>query len=174
VREQIASDLVSGKPMPPYEMTCRRAAGPPCSIPDGCLCSSMRLIGSLEMRAETPAPLWTAASLDRCLLLALIYPTVTIFIIWTISGHVGPAELALHLNPHLGVLRRLLPTAVIGLCLFAIWGAVRTKGRKRFGYTLACIAGFVLAIVLSVAGGTPAGTMDPIASAPLPPRSLSG
>jgi hypothetical protein len=134
----------------------------------------MRLIGSLEMRAETPAPLWTAASLDRCLLLALIYPIVTIFIIWTISGHVGPAELALHLNPHLGVLRRLLPTAVIGLCLFAIWGAVRTKGRKRFGYTLACIAGFVLAIVLSVAGGTPAGTMDPIASAPLPPRSLSG
>src|ERR1700736_829784 len=91
------------------------------------------------------------------------------FIIWAISGHVGPAELALHLNPHLGVLRRLLPTAVIGLCLFAIWGAVRTRGRERLGYTLACITGFVLAIVLSVAGGTPAATMDPIASAPLPP-----
>ena len=30
---------------------------------------------------KTPAPLWTAPSLDRCLLLALFYPILTIFVI---------------------------------------------------------------------------------------------
>ena len=44
---------------------------------------------------KTPAPLWTAPAFDRCLLLALLYPIVTIFIIWAVSGHVGPAEAAL-------------------------------------------------------------------------------
>jgi hypothetical protein len=117
---------------------------------------------------RTPAPHWTAASLDRCLLLALIYPIVTIFILWTISGHVGPAELALHLDPHLTTLRRSFPTAVIGLCVFAIWGAARRRGWKRFCYTVACIAAFVLAIVLSVGAGTPAAIPEPAASAPIP------
>jgi hypothetical protein len=32
------------------------------------------------------APLWTAPALDRCLLLALVYPIATIFVIWAISG----------------------------------------------------------------------------------------
>jgi hypothetical protein len=117
---------------------------------------------------RTPAPLWTAASLDRCLLLALIYPIVTIFLIWTISGHVGPAELALHVDPRLGMLRRFFPTAVIGLCLFAIWGAVGTTGWRRFCFVVACIAAFVLAIVLSVGAGAPAATPAPIAYAPIP------
>jgi hypothetical protein len=42
-------------------------------------------------------PLWTAPAFDRCILLALIYPIVTIFLVWVISGHVGPAEAALAL-----------------------------------------------------------------------------
>ena len=46
---------------------------------------------------NTPAPLWTAPAFDRCLLLAVIYPIVSIIIIWAISGHVGPAEAALGL-----------------------------------------------------------------------------
>jgi hypothetical protein len=46
---------------------------------------------------RTPAPLWTAPAFDRCLLLGLIYPIVSIIIIWAISGHVGPAEAALGL-----------------------------------------------------------------------------
>src|SRR6516162_4153388 len=50
---------------------------------------------------KTPAPLWTAPSLDRCLLLALFYPILTIFVIWAVSGHVGPAEAALRLYPNL-------------------------------------------------------------------------
>jgi hypothetical protein len=51
---------------------------------------------------KMPAPLWTASAFDRCLLLALIYPIVTIFVIWVASGHVGPAEAALGLKPDPG------------------------------------------------------------------------
>jgi hypothetical protein len=40
-------------------------------------------------------PLWTAPALDRCLFLALIYPITAIFLIWAISGQVGPAEASL-------------------------------------------------------------------------------
>jgi|HubBroStandDraft_6_1064221.scaffolds.fasta_scaffold885486_1 hypothetical protein len=50
---------------------------------------------------RTPAPLWTAPALNRCVLLAFIYPIATIFFIWAISGHVGPAEAALGLPPGL-------------------------------------------------------------------------
>jgi hypothetical protein len=39
---------------------------------------------------RTPAPLWTAPAFDRCLLLALLYPIATIFVIWAVTGHVGP------------------------------------------------------------------------------------
>ncbi|RTL68331.1 MAG: hypothetical protein EKK41_15760 [Hyphomicrobiales bacterium] len=46
---------------------------------------------------RAPAPLWTAPSLDRCLLLAQIYPIVTIYVLWAFSGHVGPAEKVLGL-----------------------------------------------------------------------------
>jgi hypothetical protein len=114
------------------------------------------------------APLWTAASLNRCLLLALIYPIVTIFVIWAISGHVGPAERALHLDPRMTILQRSFATAVIGLCAFTIFGAVRAKAWRRFYYTAGCIAAFVLAIVLSVDTGVPATSPGPMAIAPIP------
>ena len=42
-------------------------------------------------------PLWTAPAFDRCLLLAFIYPVTTVLLFWIVSGHVGPAENALHL-----------------------------------------------------------------------------
>lgn len=60
---------------------------------------------------HTRAPLWTAPAFDRCLQLALLYPIVTIFIIWVASGHVGPAEHALHLPSGLPGSRR--PRAAI-------------------------------------------------------------
>jgi hypothetical protein len=100
---------------------------------------------------KTPAPLWTAPALERCLLLALIYPIATIFIIWAVSGHVGPAESALHLNPRLAAWQRWLAAAVFGCSVFALWGAVRGAGGKRLIYTFVCIAAFVMAVALSVA-----------------------
>jgi hypothetical protein len=51
---------------------------------------------------QTPAPLWTAPAFDRCLLLALIYPVLTILIIWALSGDVGPAGPVLGLKAGIG------------------------------------------------------------------------
>jgi hypothetical protein len=63
---------------------------------------------------KKPAPLWTAPALDRCLFLALLYPIATIFLIWAVSGHVGPAEAALHLPPNLSGWQRGVATASVG------------------------------------------------------------
>jgi hypothetical protein len=82
-------------------------------------------------RLKTPAPLWTAPAFDRCLLLALIYPIATIFLIWAISGHVGPAEAALGLTPDVPGLSRGLGVAAIGFSSFAFWHAVLTPGWKH-------------------------------------------
>jgi hypothetical protein len=70
---------------------------------------------------RNPAPLWTAPSLDRCLLLALVYPIVTIWVIWAVSGHVGPAEAALNLSAGVENWRRGLVVAgfVSGALLMA-------------------------------------------------------
>jgi hypothetical protein len=46
----------------------------------------------------TPVPLWTARAFDRCLSLALIYPVAAIFVIWAVSGRVGPTEVPLGLQ----------------------------------------------------------------------------
>jgi hypothetical protein len=101
---------------------------------------------------KTPAPLWTAPAFELCLLLALIYPIATIFIVWAVSGHVGPAENALHLNPRLIAWQRWLVAAVFGFSAFAVWRAAReTRWKKRLIFSVVCIAAFVIAVALSVA-----------------------
>ncbi|SUS07895.1 conserved membrane hypothetical protein [Candidatus Defluviicoccus seviourii] len=77
---------------------------------------------------NTPAPLWSAPAFDRCLLLALVYPIATIFVIWVISGHVGPAEAALGLNPDVPGWRRLVVLWLASLAGFAAWRSVRNEG----------------------------------------------
>jgi len=82
----------------------------------------------------TPAPLWTAPAFDRCLLLALFYPVAAIFVIWAVSGHVGPAEAALHLKPDLSVWQRGLAAAWVAgyvVSMFFLW-RVRTKEWKEW------------------------------------------
>ena len=70
---------------------------------------------------KKPAPLWTAPAFDRCLLLALIYPIATIFVIWAISGHVGPAETALGLKRGFSGWSRSFMAVAVGLEGFASW-----------------------------------------------------
>jgi hypothetical protein len=77
---------------------------------------------------KTPAPLWTALAFDRCLLLALVYPVTTVFIMWAASGHVGPAEVALGLEPDRGGLARSLSVAAVALMMFASWRLGRAHG----------------------------------------------
>jgi hypothetical protein len=93
---------------------------------------------------KKPAPLWTAPAFDRCLLLALIYPIATIFVIWVISGHVGPAEAALGLKPDVPGWSRGLAAAAIGFSSFAMWCFFRTRGWKSHVW-------FVVAFTFSVA-----------------------
>jgi hypothetical protein len=78
-----------------------------------------------------PAPLWTAPALDRCLLLAVIYPVATIFLIWMLSGQVGPAETALGLRADLPEWRRILGVAAYAASSFAMWRFSITTGRRR-------------------------------------------
>jgi hypothetical protein len=85
---------------------------------------------------HTPAPLWTAASFDRCLLLALIYPVATILVMWVASGHVGPAERALGLSPNAQVWIRgavMVSLGVDGLCALALHKRHHAYGRAGVG-----------------------------------------
>jgi hypothetical protein len=76
---------------------------------------------------RTPAALWTAPAFDRCLLLALVYPILTIVFVWVVSGHVGLAERALHLKPNLSGSERSIVAAGVGVFFVAMWSAHRAE-----------------------------------------------
>jgi len=81
---------------------------------------------------KTPAPTWTAPAFDRCLLLAFIYPIATIFVIWVISGHVGPAESALGLRPGVpGWARGIGPILVVGFLALTKGGNSGADGDRH-------------------------------------------
>ena len=90
---------------------------------------------------RTPAPLWTAPALDRRLLLALIYPIVTIFAIWAISGYVGPAERALSLQPDWPGWVRCSWIALLGPLVIVWRRSILTFGWRAFLWRL--VAGVV-------------------------------
>ena len=97
------------------------------------------------------APLWTATSYDRCLLFAFVYPIGAIFIIWTASGHVGPAEVGLGLSTNVPAWRRGLELlSLLILCLsFVYW--MRTNGwRLKTCAILAGTGAFVASSLLFV------------------------
>src|SRR5262249_69495 len=100
---------------------------------------------------KTPAPLWTAPALDRCLLLALIYPIVTIFIIWAASGHVGPAEAALGLQADIPGWRRGLAVGLLGLSIFLIFFAGRTERLMLGAVAVAVAVAVAGAVAVAVA-----------------------
>lgn len=96
---------------------------------------------------RTPAPLWTAPSYDRCLLLALIYPVASIFVLWAVSGHVGPAETALHLPAQSSHWRRALIIFSLLLELVAYTQFIRMRGWKRLLWlVIACAVGGAVAV----------------------------
>ncbi|MCI0598808.1 MAG: hypothetical protein L0Y60_04690 [Beijerinckiaceae bacterium] len=103
-------------------------------------------------RLKYPAPLWTAPALDRCLLLALIYPVATIFLIWAISGHAGPAEAALGLEADRSGWERGLTVAAIGVLSFALWH-FRWTGRWK-SRRLSAFAAFSAAAAVFAGAGT--------------------
>jgi hypothetical protein len=82
-----------------------------------------------------PAPLWTARAFDRCLLLAFIYPIATIFLIWGIAGHFGPAEAALGLQPDRHSWWRTFAVVLAVFGGFSIWRAARMVGWKSVAWS---------------------------------------
>jgi hypothetical protein len=94
---------------------------------------------------RTLAPLWTPASFDRCLLLALIYPLVVIFVMWAASGHVGPAEQALGLSKYIRGSSRSIALALLALSTSAYWRSVssaRASARLKW-LTAGAVAGAI-------------------------------
>ena len=98
---------------------------------------------------RTPTPLWTAPAFDRCLLLALLYPAAMILIMWTVSGHVGPAE-------HTLLLRSGVPgweRAGMPIGIAAAWYCLRRYQRSTGWATLMWWIIDLPIIVILVAAG---------------------
>ena len=107
---------------------------------------------------DTPAPLWTAASFERCLLLALIYPVAMILPIWAVSGEVGPAEGALGLPLDLPGWQRWLTVTALAVMALAYWRSQRTRGLRAVAWFLfAVAAGVPAAVSLQSAGPAAVG-----------------
>jgi hypothetical protein len=85
---------------------------------------------------KTPKPLWTAAAFDRCLLLAAIYPIAVMFVIWAVTGHVGPAEKAFHIERNLFGWQRAVAAAAVACAMFAAWRAYPTNDRLQLAWLI--------------------------------------
>src|SRR5580765_280371 len=83
-----------------------------------------------------PAPLWTSASLHRCLLLAFLYPNAAIFLIWVVSGDVGPAEAAFGLPVNLPWWLRTASCLGLAFSIFSYCNFKRCTGRKSVMWLL--------------------------------------
>ncbi|MGB6175897.1 MAG: hypothetical protein WBF43_06085, partial [Methylocella sp.] len=109
---------------------------------------------------RTAAPLWTPRAFDRCLFLALVYPIATIFIIWAVSGHAGPAGMALGLKPNVPGWSRGFVAAVAAFVGFAIWSFFWEEGRivlRHFSRALgigAAAGVYAIIALAAVAGAT--------------------
>jgi hypothetical protein len=105
---------------------------------------------------KTPASLWTAPAFDRCLMLALIYPIATIFLIWAIGAHMS-AQTGFGLLDKAPVWYRLFG-AVTVLGQFALfWKARRSESWIGFLWRFVCgvclgIIGFNFVGVLAFFG----------------------
>jgi hypothetical protein len=131
------------------------------------------------LRLRDPAPLWTAPTYDRCLLLALIYPILAIFLIWAVSGHVGPAEAALGLKPDVPAMKRGIAIAAISFSSFAVWRTVCTTNNwTSLAWWIGAFAASVVSATvgaLAVAVAVLGATVAVLAVAQLiPPFTLLG
>jgi hypothetical protein len=99
----------------------------------GDLATSGRLSTARAFGLRNPSPLWTAPSFDRCLLLALIYPTAAIVFIWAVSGHVGLAETGLRLPADFAGWKRAVAVTAFAAGSFAQYRFFRSVSRGQTG-----------------------------------------
>jgi hypothetical protein len=98
------------------------------------------------LRLTTPAPLWTAPALDRCLFLALVYPIAMIFIIWVLSGHAGSAGVALGLPMNVSNSWRFLTAIIFCSFCLVLWNLRRT----HFIFLITALFPLILAIAIAI------------------------
>jgi hypothetical protein len=96
---------------------------------------------------ETPGARWTAPAFDGCLLLALLYPIVTIIAVWAWSGHVGVAERAIGLQESpAGDILDSFERAAFGLSLvafpFVVWRLTKADRPATKGLWLGVTVAF--------------------------------
>jgi hypothetical protein len=111
---------------------------------------------------KAPAPLWTAPSFDRCLLLALLYPFATIFAIWAVSGQVGRAESALGLKPDVLGWQRGAAAAGVGCLIYFLWAARPMELKATLLPHVALVVGLV--VTFAVLGTAPATVVIGVAA----------
>jgi hypothetical protein len=104
---------------------------------------------------QTDGPRWTVRAFDRCLLLALVYPIVTVFAVWALSAHVGVAERALLLAPdnpanHYSALSRALSFLLMP---FIGYAAYRFRRAERLLPYLSWLAVAIAAIMIASLAG---------------------
>lgn len=96
----------------------------------------------------TETPLWTAASFDRCVLIAAIYPATCIIFFWALSGSVQKVQESLHLSVLPPWHRSVVAVALI-FQFFAIRRLLNTSSWLSAAWA---IAGGNLSISLAVVG----------------------
>ena len=109
---------------------------------------------------RTPAPLWTAPPFDRCLLLALIYVLGTIFVLWAVSGRVGPAEAALDLRSDFPSWRRCFSALALMLAAIGYWKTIKAQGWSSLAWFAVAVTGSIAVAVAGAGAGAVAGTVS--------------
>jgi hypothetical protein len=103
---------------------------------------------------ETPGARWTAPAFDRSLLLALLFPALTIYLVWMWSGHVAGAERALGLADLNSDFRRFSLVLALLTTFYSLWRAIKAKrGLLKLRWaTLGC-AGVIAANIAGASAG---------------------
>jgi hypothetical protein len=89
---------------------------------------------------------WSGPALDRCLLLALIYPVATLLVVWHVTGQVGPLETALDLPADAtGRERALSGASLAAMMATAIWWGAGLRAQLGFRASMIRFAAFAFA-----------------------------
>ncbi len=105
----------------------------------------------------TPAPLWTAPSFDRCLLLALAYPLGALVLGWVASGHVGLAENAVGLKEGVAFWQRALIGFAVAFEITVYRQAMIRSGWKSLAWLVVAVAVFGVGAGAGAVAGAGAG-----------------
>lgn len=98
----------------------------------------------------TPSPTWTSDSMDRCLQLSLLYPVVSMFVVWWLTGVTGASEEAIGLMPGVsGTVRALSVLTTLAAVGAYYWLINPTARQKTFMWRVLRVTAFVVAFVFA-------------------------